>query len=192
VEAGVYHDGLCGKRKNFMERSFLSPGDRRRIKRCFRWLRSNRDLHVMEALFSAANMTEPTIQKEETRITIPRRMIIIPSTGFIVGSAIGMMRGGRAASLRFLAENAHRAPRTVEGWYFYKKTKNYRVMWGALKGGGIGGMKVGLVSLGYVGLESGIGRHAPGWKEIGAGIGTATLFSVVCKDLRSLAELGLK
>src|ERR1700748_2855145 len=70
------------------------------------------------------------------------RLWQIPACSFFVGFVIGTRRGARATSLRFLAENAHRAPRTLQGWYFYNKTKNYRVMWGALKGGAVYGMKV--------------------------------------------------
>ena len=92
------------------------------------------------------------------------------------------MRGGRDASLRFLAENAHRPPRTVEGWYFYKKTKNYRVMWGGLKGAGVEATRLSLIGAGYVGLEMGMERM--GWgdvKEVGAGAGIAGVFSVICE-----------
>lgn len=130
-------------------------------------------------------MSATTNIEEETkgiRLNVPRRMMIVPLVGMIVGSAIGIMRGGRAASLRFLAENAHRAPRTVEGWYFYKKTKNYKVMWEGLKGGVKEGARVGGLAGVYVGIEEGMGRIGAGeWKELGGGIGTGLLFSVVCE-----------
>ena len=116
------------------------------------------------------------------RLTIPQRMMLVPGTAFIIGSAIGIMRGGRNASLRFLAENAHRPPTTVQGWYFYKKTKNYKVMLGALKGAGVEAGRLTLLAMGYVGMEEGLQKI--GWgeaKEVGAAVGAALVFSAVCE-----------
>ena len=61
--------------------------------------------------------------------------LVLPVVCASVGMALGFYRGGRMASLQFLAENAHRAPKTIKGWYLYNKTKNYRIMYGGLKGG---------------------------------------------------------
>jgi len=61
--------------------------------------------------------------------------LVLPVVCASVGMALGFYRGGRMASLRFLAENAHRAPKTVKGWYLYNKTKNYRMIFGGLKEG---------------------------------------------------------
>ena len=69
--------------------------------------------------------------KEERRAS----PLVLPVVCASVGMALGFYRGGRMASLRFLAENAHRAPKTIKGWYLYNKTKNYRIMYGGLKGG---------------------------------------------------------
>lgn len=116
------------------------------------------------------------------RLSIPPRLMVVPATAFIVGSAIGMVRGGRNASLRFLAENAHRPPTTVQGWYFYKKTKNYKVMWGALKGAGRESVKVTSLATSYVGMEEGL--EWAGWgkgKHVGAAVGTAAIFSLICE-----------
>jgi len=115
--------------------------------------------------------------KTAIRVNIPQRVLLVPGTAFIVGSAIGLVRGGRTASLRFLAENAHRPPKTVQGWYFYNKTKNYRVMLGGLKGAGLEGSRLGAIALCYVGLETAIGLRS--LKEIGAGVGTGAVFSIV-------------
>lgn len=118
---------------------------------------------------------------EAIRLNIPQRMMLIPGSAFIVGTAIGIMRGGREASLRFLAENAHRPPTTVQGWYFYKKTKNYRVMWGGLKGAGAEAGKLTLLAGAFVGIEEGLERI--GWgqvNEIGAAVGTAAATALAC------------
>lgn len=97
-----------------------------------------------------------------------------------LGTAIGLVRGSRAAGLRFLAENAHRPPTTVRGWYFYKKTKNYKMMLGGLSKAGTDAAKLGFTALAWVTFEEGL-NHL-GWEdigEIGAGIGTAGVFAGV-------------
>ncbi len=117
---------------------------------------------------------------EAIRVYVPQRYLVVPGTAGLVGLSLGLMRGGRQASLQYLAENAHRQPRTVEGWYFYKKTKNYRVMWGALKEGGRESTRLGAIGLVWAGLEDGIERLATSTKletmekakEVGAGVGT--------------------
>jgi hypothetical protein len=104
-----------------------------------------------------------------------------------IGTAIGLVRGSRAAALRFLAENAHRPPTTVRGWYFYNKTKNYKMMLGGLSKAGTDAAKLGFTALAWVTFEEGL-NHV-GWGdigEIGAGIGTAGVFAGVCKWRHSL------
>jgi hypothetical protein len=49
-------------------------------------------------------------------ISVPSNLIILPSVAGVVGFLLGARRGGAAARLRFLAENAHRQPTTVQGW----------------------------------------------------------------------------
>ena len=104
----------------------------------------------------------------------------------LLGTTIGAFRGARNASLRFLAENAHRPPKTLQGWYFYKKTKNYRMMLGGLQEAGKDSGKLGLTALGWVGAEDALTRA--GWgdvSEIGAGLFTAGTFAVVCESWRN-------
>lgn len=120
--------------------------------------------------------------KRTIHLTIPERFYLVPGAAVVVGCAIGIMRGGRATSLRFLAENAHRPPTTVQGWYFYNKTKNYKVMLGALKGAAADAGKLGVVAVGWVGIEEGMKRV--GWgdvSDVGAAVGTAGVFSAVCE-----------
>ncbi|KDQ64629.1 hypothetical protein JAAARDRAFT_52575 [Jaapia argillacea MUCL 33604] len=113
-------------------------------------------------------------------LTIPPRFYILPVSAFVAGSLIGLVRGSRAASLRFLAENAHRAPKTLQGWYFYQKTKNYKVLLGGLKGAGIEGAKLSVITGGWVGIEEGCRRVGmEEFGEVGAGVGTAALFAGV-------------
>ncbi|GAA5831339.1 hypothetical protein JCM3766R1_003018 [Sporobolomyces carnicolor] len=61
--------------------------------------------------------------------------VLIPTAAFVFGFTSGLVSSSKLASKQFLAENAHRLPTTVQGWYFYQKTKNYRVLFAALKGG---------------------------------------------------------
>ena len=126
-------------------------------------------------------------------VHIPERYLIMPSLCAIMGMSLGLMRGARQEGMRFLAENAHRPPRTVEGWYFYKKTKNYRMMWGGLRAGGRDAIRLGSVGLTWAAREDGIERigkedfrgsgYVREFREVGAGLGTAAVFSTVCKSL---------
>ncbi|KAF8076148.1 hypothetical protein FPV67DRAFT_399857 [Lyophyllum atratum] len=121
-----------------------------------------------------------TAGRKVIRINISPRFYLVPGAAFIVGSAIGIVRGSRQASLRFLAENVHRPPTTVQGWYFYNKTKNYKVLLGGLKGAGVEASKLTLIALGWVGIEEGLQRVGWGhFSEIGAALGTAGMFSAV-------------
>jgi len=110
------------------------------------------------------------------------RYFILPVSAAIMGTLIGAVRGSRQASLRFLAENAHRPPTTVQGWYFYNKTKNYRRMAAGLQEGGVNAMKLGAAALVWVGIEDGLERCGKPWdetRELGAGVGTAGIFGLL-------------
>ncbi len=137
----------------------------------------------------AKSMSTTTVQGDEEqdgkrviRLQIPPRFFYVTGTAVLVGTAIGIVRGGRLAGMRFLAENAHRPPKTVQGWYFYNKTKNYKVMLGGLKGAGMDSLRLGLTALGWVGTEEGLERL--GWGDVKAscaGVVTAGPFSAVCE-----------
>ncbi|QRW15912.1 hypothetical protein RhiXN_03913 [Rhizoctonia solani] len=124
---------------------------------------------MTSTLSSDAFVFERNAETGKIRINVPARYYLVPGVCFTTGLILGLTRGARQASLRFLAENAHRRPTTLQGWYFYKKTKNYRVMWGALKGGGAVGLKMaGFGALWDWGVDcTGTGD--------GAGVGSAGL-----------------
>ncbi|KAJ7086658.1 hypothetical protein C8R44DRAFT_820684 [Mycena epipterygia] len=133
--------------------------------------------------------------KQTYSLTVPARLSVPLATG-LLGAMIGIKRGGQLASMRFLAENAHRTPTTQKGWYLYHKTKNYRVMLGALRGAARDGAYLGAVGVGWVGLEEGL--RAVGWGRVamsGAGVGTAGLFCALYrmawKTSLSMGALGL-
>ncbi|EIN10283.1 hypothetical protein PUNSTDRAFT_132376 [Punctularia strigosozonata HHB-11173 SS5] len=123
-------------------------------------------------------------------LSIPTRFLLLPGTAILVGTTLGLVRGSRVASLRFLAENAHRPPTTVRGWYFYNKTKNYRVMMAGLKMAALDAGRLGATAAAWVGVEEAVSRAGEGWEdvsEVAAGTGTAALFSAVYRLPRKVA-----
>jgi hypothetical protein len=128
------------------------------------------------------NETTTAEERNAIHLTMPPRLIILPGAAILVGTVIGLVRGSRRVSLQFLAENAHRPPRTVQGWYFYNKTKNYKVMLGGLQQAGVDAGKLCVTALGWVGIEEGLERTRLGdVKEVCAGAGTAGVFSAICE-----------
>jgi len=123
-----------------------------------------------------------TDRPESIRLYIPRDVYLIPLTTTCTGAALGFLRGTRQASLQFLVENAHRAPTTVEEWYFYHKTKNYHVILGGLKQSGRDALKLGSAGLVWVGFEQAASRLGlKDYREICAGVGLASTVAVVCQ-----------
>ncbi|KAI0774170.1 hypothetical protein C8Q74DRAFT_1368674 [Fomes fomentarius] len=140
--------------------------------------------------------TDDDEQLPAVRIDIPRRYYLLPGAAVLTGITIGLFRGSRTASLRFLAENAHRAPKTVRGWYLYNKSKNYRVLLGGLKGAGADATKLGMTAAGWVALEEGctyLGLDDV--REVAAGLGTGVVFGAVYRlpwtAVRRTTVLGL-
>ncbi|KAK9452120.1 uncharacterized protein V1518DRAFT_410409 [Limtongia smithiae] len=84
------------------------------------------------------------------------RLPTLVALSTIVAVPLGCYRGGTLASLRFLAENSHRLPTTVQGWYFYHKRKNYVILHAAMKES----FKFTLRTTGFIatmfGLEAGL------------------------------------
>lgn len=128
-------------------------------------------------------MQEPT-KANAIRLDIPRRLYLLPCVATTLGFSFGLLRGSRRASLRFLAENAHRQPTTIRGWYLYNKTKNYKVFLAGLRGGGKEAARLGVVGLGWVGLEEACVRTGHGcdeWREVVAGGGTGAIMAALCE-----------
>ncbi|GAA6058567.1 hypothetical protein JCM10212_007006 [Sporobolomyces blumeae] len=84
--------------------------------------------------------------------------VLIPTSAFVFGFTSGLVSKSKLAAKQFLAENAHRLPTTVQGWYFYQKTKNYRVLFSAVKGGLLTGWRLALWTSAFVGLEEAFDR----------------------------------
>jgi hypothetical protein len=127
-------------------------------------------------------MSDSQREARQYSVTLSPRLYTVPLGAVLLGTVIGVNRGGRLASLRFLAENAHRTPTTQKGWYLYHKTKNYRVVLGALRGAVRDGGYLGAATLGWVGLEEGLKKL--GWGRVamsGAGVGMGGIFCGLCE-----------
>ncbi|KAF7789379.1 hypothetical protein EIP86_000323 [Pleurotus ostreatoroseus] len=126
--------------------------------------------------------TPPEENPEAIRLTIPPRYYLLPGAAVILGTTLGLLRGSRRESLRFLAENVHRPPTTVRGWYLYNKTKNYRVMMGGLRQAGMDAGRLAAAAAVFVGVEEVAERMGGIVGEVGdvlAGIGTGAVFSML-------------
>lgn len=112
------------------------------------------------------------------------RLIFMTGLGSFWGFCMGSFLGGRQSGLQYLAENAHRLPTTVQGWYFYHKTKNYRVMLGGIKRGMQYAGRTGGLCLLYGTIEAGYDRirgEADILNSLSAGVTTGLLFSAMSK-----------
>ncbi|KAI9020535.1 hypothetical protein DFJ74DRAFT_757068 [Hyaloraphidium curvatum] len=81
---------------------------------------------------------------------------VFAAAGFVSGFLVGAHAGGRLRRLQFLAENAHRMPRTKAGWYFYLRERNYQVLKRAGAVGARTGAKWALVLGGFAALETAV------------------------------------
>lgn len=95
---------------------------------------------------------------ETSAVAVSQDLVLVPTSAFLLGFVSGLVSASKLSGRQFLAENAHRLPTTVQGWYFYQKTKNYRVMYGGIKGGLRTGSQLGGWTLAFVGLQEGLER----------------------------------
>ncbi|CAK9786445.1 hypothetical protein CC85DRAFT_287078 [Cutaneotrichosporon oleaginosum] len=100
---------------------------------------------------------EPDHPQKRYYITVPSTMLASTPMAATIGFFLGARRGAVRARLRFLAENAHRQPTTVQGWYFYTKTRNYRVFFAACKYGARYALGLGAAALAFTTAEEYIG-----------------------------------
>lgn len=84
----------------------------------FSWLLLFLSLRIMESTSASSQEASTSGVPLQDRISvhIPHSMLTLPPTAAAIGLIMGMSRGGSRARLRFLAENAHRMPTTVQGW----------------------------------------------------------------------------
>lgn len=100
------------------------------------------------------------LTRRSNAIHLPFSSIFV-AAAFSLGFVSGLATGAHRASLVFLAENAHRRPTTVQGWYFYNKTKNYKMILGGARQGVWTGLRLsGWVSAwGLLDIVSAKGRQ---------------------------------
>ncbi|KAF8927324.1 hypothetical protein EDD21DRAFT_307388 [Dissophora ornata] len=113
-----------------------------------------------------------------------KRIVLITASasfwGFVLGGAIGSRQSG----MQYLAENAHRLPKNMEGWYFYHKRKNYRMLWGALQRGSVYSAKTGVLVGLFEVLEASADFYRGGadlLNSMMAGVASGAVFSVANK-----------
>lgn len=112
------------------------------------------------------------------------RLVLMTTIGSMWGFAIGSYLGGKQTAFQYLAENAHKLPTTVQGWYFYHRTKNYKVILGGVKRGAKMAIPTGAICLTYGAIEAGIDdirKEADVLNSVAAGMGTGFLFSAMSK-----------
>ncbi|KAJ3183756.1 hypothetical protein HDU87_005872 [Geranomyces variabilis] len=114
--------------------------------------------------------------------------------GALGGFVSSFYLAGRTRSFQFLAENAHRLPKTVAGWYFYHRYKNYEIAHAGFVGGMKGAARFGAICAGFGAaealVESAIGRES--WvATVGAGLLTTGAFSLTSGLTRQYAKYAL-
>lgn len=91
--------------------------------------------HSIPNIHYPQNMSSQIDEYKDERFHLPtkERLTAVAAASGIVGAGAGFYEGIKLSSLRFLTENGHRLPRTVGGWYFYHKKKNYVMIIGGTK-----------------------------------------------------------
>ncbi|KAJ2877049.1 hypothetical protein FB639_003833 [Coemansia asiatica] len=127
-------------------------------------------------------------QYERLRLDTDDRIALMTLLSTGIGALCGGYLGGQLSGRQYLAERAHRLPNTVQGWYFYQKWKNYRVLLGAMKGAARYGGKVGGCVLAYATIEAAVDRivgETQALSSVVAGLGSAVGISVIARLPRS-------
>lgn len=122
---------------------------------------------------------QDSTQRFNTKPEARMLSVIIATTSF--GFLSGFYSGYKRSALRFLAENSHRMPKTVQGWYYYHKNKNYHV----LSGGMATGFKYSAIMTGcgiaFFGLEAYL-DHARGtidfFNTLSAAVAAGSVYSI--------------
>lgn len=110
-----------------------------------------------------------------------KRITLITASASFWGFILGGVIGSRQSGMQYLAENAHRLPKTTEGWYFYHKKKNYRMIYGALSKGAIYSAKTGTMVALFEVLEASADFYRGGadlFNSVAAGLASGGVFSI--------------
>ncbi|KAF9902522.1 hypothetical protein EC991_004814 [Linnemannia zychae] len=113
-----------------------------------------------------------------------KRILLITASASFWGFMLGGVIGSRQSGMQYLAENAHRLPKNMEGWYFYHKRKNYRMIWGALKKGVVYSSKTGAMVGLFEVLEASADFYRGGadlFNSMMAGVASGAFFAAINK-----------
>jgi hypothetical protein len=113
-----------------------------------------------------------------------KRILLITASASFWGFMLGGVIGSRQSGMQYLAENAHRLPKNMEGWYFYHKKKNYRMIWGALRRGAVYSGKTGAMVGLFEVLEASADFYRGGadlFNSVMAGVASGAFFSAISK-----------
>ncbi|MBW0479768.1 hypothetical protein O181_019483 [Austropuccinia psidii MF-1] len=69
------------------------------------------------------------------RLEIPQQVVVPTTVAFIIGFSSGATTSSKLSNYQFMVENLHRLPNSNKNWYFFQKTKNYKIILAGLKGG---------------------------------------------------------
>lgn len=82
------------------------------------------------------------------------RVVLLGGLAGVYGLFHGVAKGAKLASFRYLAENAHRLPRTKGTWYFFHKRKNYVLLKHGMNTGALLALKYGGVTVAFFACEA--------------------------------------
>lgn len=110
------------------------------------------------------DLTEKTdlLRNERFHLKPYDRITAVATASGLIGMGLGFYEGIKLSSLRYLTENAHRLPKTVGGWYFYHKKKNYVMVIAGCQNAVRHGLRYSLGVSSFFLLEAGLDyvRHA--------------------------------
>jgi hypothetical protein len=127
---------------------------------------------------------EAFLRSQRMGIAPVPRMLLLTGIGGATGFFRGLFRGASRAGLQFRAENAHRQPKTQNGWYYYHRAKNYKMVLAAFRSGTWNALQLGGLVGVYTGTEAGIDflRASPMYHDflssMASGVTTAAVASL--------------
>ncbi|ORX85370.1 hypothetical protein K493DRAFT_360421 [Basidiobolus meristosporus CBS 931.73] len=131
---------------------------------------------------SIQNAEPQEIASNEGIRSAKERLPIVIGVGLFWGFFAGAYLGGRQSSLQYLAENAHKMPKDMNSWYFYHKTKNYKVMLAGIQKGLSYSWRTAAMCGAFTGIEALLDQQR-GRRDIinptVAGITTGSIFSLI-------------
>ena len=68
------------------------------------------------------NSTKAYVTYDPPRWLDDLKPLLVPAA--VIGGCVGGWRGATKRAGRFTAENAHRKPKGVKGWFYYKRVSN--------------------------------------------------------------------